>query len=158
MNGKNVRSAGFSLLEVLIVVLVIGILAVAIIPQLSNTKSEAQVATARFNLRTIRSQIELYKLQHEGRVPSADLHELTGYTNSTGAYTAEAGPSFPYGPYFISLPMNPLARSRAIGPAPADGGMPAAAVSGFGWLYDATTGTVWCNDSSNPPHIPFSQQ
>jgi prepilin-type N-terminal cleavage/methylation domain-containing protein len=77
---------GFTLIEILIVVVILGILAAVIIPQFTNAADDAGVASARTQLQTMRSQIELFRAQSEdGAYPSAtweaDL-EAGGYLRS----------------------------------------------------------------------------
>ena len=61
---------GFTLIELLIVVIIIAILAAIAIPQFSNSSNDAQESTALANLSTMRSAIELYRVQHNGVYPS----------------------------------------------------------------------------------------
>jgi prepilin-type N-terminal cleavage/methylation domain-containing protein len=55
---------GFTLIELLIVVIIIAILAAIAIPQFSNSSGDAQEAALDANLATMRSAIELYRVQH----------------------------------------------------------------------------------------------
>ena len=61
---------GFTLVEILIVVVILGILAAIVIPQFSNASQEASINRVRADLQTMRSQIELYKIQHLGTRPT----------------------------------------------------------------------------------------
>ena len=54
---------GFTLIEILIVVVILGILAAVVIPQFTNAADDASVSSARTQLQTMRSQIELYRAQ-----------------------------------------------------------------------------------------------
>ncbi len=134
---------GFTLVEVLIVVVIMAILAATIIPQFSDSAKDAKTSSAKFNLHTIRAQIELYKSQHDGALPSADLSELTTTTSVTGA--KGTGATFIYGPYLRAIPVNPLAKKATIGAATAD---PPTADTTVGYLYNATTGKLYLNDNS----------
>ena len=157
MNKAPHRTSGFTLVEVLIVVVIMAILAATIVPQFANSTSDAKLNTAKFNLQTLRSQVEMYKSQHNGLVPSATLVELTSATNSSGT-VGTAGTSFPYGPYMVSIPLNYISNSSTVAAAPANGVAPTAAVAGAGWLYDVTTGKVWFNDTGSPALYPFTAQ
>lgn len=71
---KTLRSAaakGFTLIELLIVVIIIAILAAIAIPQFANTAGDAQEGALEANLSTMRSALELYRVQHRGSYPSA---------------------------------------------------------------------------------------
>jgi general secretion pathway protein G len=157
MNKASHRKSGFTLVEVLIVVVIMAILAATIVPQFANSTNDAKLNTAKFNLQTLRSQVEMYKSQHNGLMPSAALVELTSATNSAGT-VGTAGTTFPYGPYMASLPLNYISNSNTVAAAPANGVAPSAAVAGAGWLYDVTTGKVWFNDTGSPQLYPFTAQ
>src|SRR5262245_65323445 len=98
------RRSAFTLVEVLIVVVIMAILAATIIPQFTDTTKDAKVSTCKFNLHTLRSQIELYRTQHNGTAPGATLVELTQQTDASGAQGTTA--SYPYGPYLREIPAN----------------------------------------------------
>ena len=85
MKKSQRRASGFTLVEVLIVVVIMAILAATIIPQFSNSTSDAKINTCKFNVNTIRSQIELFKSQHDGKLPTGTLIEVTSKTDRTGA-------------------------------------------------------------------------
>ena len=55
---------GFTLIEILIVVVILGILAAIVIPQFTDAAGEANRANLQSQLQTIRSQIELYNVQN----------------------------------------------------------------------------------------------
>ena len=62
---------GFTLIEILIVVVIIGILAALVLPNLTRTAEDAARGTAKSQLATVRGQIELYRLRHNGAIPPA---------------------------------------------------------------------------------------
>src|SRR5687768_13779490 len=103
---KARRSSAFTLVEVLIVVVIMAVLAATIIPQFADSTTDAKVSTLKFNLHTLRSQIELYRTHHDGELPSGTLIELTQSTDVSG--TAGTGVNFPFGPYIRTLPDNPF--------------------------------------------------
>ena len=65
---KTARKA-FTLIEILIVVVILGILAAVVIPQFTNAADDANDASVRTQLQTLRSQIELYRAQNGGSDP-----------------------------------------------------------------------------------------
>lgn len=69
---------GFTLIELLIVITILGILAVAIIPNFIGFDKEARIAATKSNLDAIRGTITLFRAK-EGRYP-ANLEELTTKT------------------------------------------------------------------------------
>ena len=71
MATRRPRPTGFTLIENLIVVVILGILTAVIIPQFTNAAEDASVSTARMQWQTMRSQIELYRAQ-SGGYPAAN--------------------------------------------------------------------------------------
>ncbi|UVW28727.1 prepilin-type N-terminal cleavage/methylation domain-containing protein [Massilia sp. H6] len=67
---QRAAAKGFTLIELLIVVIIIAILAAIAIPQFSNTSGDAQEAALDANLNTVRSAIELYRVQHRNSYPT----------------------------------------------------------------------------------------
>ena len=142
--SKAQKRGGFTLVEVLIVVVIMAILAATIIPQFSDSTKDAKTNTSKFNLHTIRSQIELFKSQHDGKVPS-DLLDLTKKTNSSGVVGTTS--AFPYGPYLQELPANPFTGSAKITTAASNPPAAASGATDAGWLYHAASGGVWIDNA-----------
>jgi len=143
---SKLRSA-FTLVEILIVVVIMAILAATIIPQFTDSATDAKKGTAIFNLSTLRSQIETYKTNHDGVKPSATLIELTQSTNKAG--TSGTGAAYPYGPYLREIPVNPITGSQAVKAIMNNPATAADVTSGGGgWLYHAASGNVWIDDAT----------
>ena len=147
MNTK--KRSGFTLIELMIVVVILAVLAATIIPQFSSSAEDAKLSTLAFNLNTLRGQIQLYKLDHNGTLPtvaSDDLPQLYQNTNAAGAIGT--GASYPFGPYIMNaIPENPLNNSNFVtssGTWP-----PAAATSDGGWFYNPATGQVAPNEAGH---------
>ena len=73
ISGKKAGFVGrnaFTLVELLIVVIILGILASVVIPQFSDASTDARMSSLATNLMTIRGQIDLYRLQHNGTYPA----------------------------------------------------------------------------------------
>lgn len=136
------RRSGFTLIEVLIVVVIMAVLAATIIPQFSTSTEDAKLNQQEFNVHTLRSQIQLYRIQHGGRYPTIQddsLPELTSKTDVDGTINA----SGEYGPYILdALPHNPFTNSNEV---VATNATTEAELSygGRGWLYNPTTGMIW---------------
>lgn len=140
--------AGFTLIEIMIVVVIMAILAAAIIPQFSTSISDSKVATMQSNLHTLRVQIQLYSFQHSGQFPTISngtLPQLTGNTDVNG--NLGTGSAYIYGPYVqTQIPVNPVdgqntVTATAVFP-------PTAATSAGGRLYNAATGQIAANDTA----------
>lgn len=71
MTRKSLKliQRGFTLIELLIVVIILAILAAILIPQFSSSSDDAKLAALDANLNGLRSAIELYKVQHNGKYP-----------------------------------------------------------------------------------------
>ncbi len=137
MQQRKNRSA-FTLVEVLIVVVIMAILAATIIPQFTDSTNDAKVSTSKFNLHTMRSQIELYKAHHNGDLPDNALAKLKIATDADG----NAGG--PFGPYMREIPDNPFTNSNAVKVITNDPAVVGDVTSGGGgWLYNATTGGIF---------------
>ena len=63
--------AGFTLVELLIVAIILAILAAIVVPQFASSTDDAQSSALRSNLAGIRSAIDLYTQQHGGTFPGA---------------------------------------------------------------------------------------
>ncbi len=133
---RNMR-AGFTLVEILIVVIILGILAAIVIPQFANASSSAKASSVRSTLQSIRSQIELYKIQHNDTPPTITQMwtALTGPTDSTGNTSTTNGGVFVNGPYLQQLPKNPLNNNNTAVETVA------AASTADGWYYTVNAGT-----------------
>ena len=66
------RRAGFTFLEVMIVVMIIGILAAMAVPGLAGAADAAKEARIRSDLQTIGSAVELYHVQHGASKSTSD--------------------------------------------------------------------------------------
>ncbi|MFZ4429998.1 MAG: type II secretion system protein [Phycisphaerales bacterium] len=64
---------GFTLVEILIVVMVLGILAAVVVPQFSYATDEARAGAIRTQLRHLQNQIELYAARNKGAYPIASM-------------------------------------------------------------------------------------
>ena len=58
------NSRGFTLIEIMVVVIIIGLLATLILPKVLGRQEEAFVAKARSDIRALSSALKLYKLDH----------------------------------------------------------------------------------------------
>jgi len=134
--------SGFTLVEILIVVIILGILAAIVIPQFTNASQDARRSSLASQLQTLRSQIELYKLQHGDTLPNlvggtTTPLDTTNWDDLTQV-TVYAGENF--GPYMQAPPSNPLNNSTTV--IDGDGSATPAPVvaAGTGFVYDYAAG------------------
>jgi len=64
-------SRGFTLIEVLVVIVILGILAAIIVPNIMDKPGEARITKARADIRAIESALNIYRLDHH-RYPTTD--------------------------------------------------------------------------------------
>jgi general secretion pathway protein G len=146
MKTYRTLKRGFTLVEILIVVIILGILAAIVIPQFTNASQDARKNSLTSQLQTIRSQIELYKLQHRDQLPDlagADgWKQLTDKTNEKGTFVATDG-ELKFGPYLQAPPINSISAdpTTAMNVADGDGSLGTGPGPGYGWMYDYSGGT-----------------
>jgi len=131
--GPNcARARAFTLVELLIVVIILGILAAVVIPQFQDTSEDAKLTALQENLATIRKQIDIYKLHHEGRLPELDkfIDQMTSTTDVTGKPIVGAR----FGPYLQAIPLNPFSNP------PSNEVKNDSPNIKNAWYYDETTG------------------
>jgi general secretion pathway protein G len=136
--------SGFTLVEILIVVVILGILAAIVIPQFTNASTEAKTNSLMSNLQTARSQIQLYKVQHNDALPGAAtdttfVDAMTKKTKIDGTVDETSGS---YGPYLQQIPKNPFDDSSTVTEGTGTPG------SGSGWYFNTSTGAFNANDST----------
>ncbi|HUU18912.1 MAG TPA: type II secretion system protein [Sedimentisphaerales bacterium] len=152
------KEKAFTLVEMILVVTILGILAAIVMPTFQGHIAKARESAAKDNLRVMRNQIELYKLQHKGIPPGyadeipigAAMLELqfTTTTDEAGVASLSIVPSAPFlhGPYVKKLPGNPYNKLSNITYVDEATDF-SAAVDGTsgGWLYKKETGEFKIN-------------
>ncbi len=130
--------SGFTLVEILIVVVILGILAAIVIPQFTDASTEAKTSSLCSDLQTMRSQIELYKIQHNDALPGAGAatfeQAMTGKTDVAGAVGTT------YGPYLQKIPTNQFIDIATADEVEIEAGSLGLGGGNYGWHFDTTTG------------------
>jgi general secretion pathway protein G len=138
--------SGFTLVEILIVVIILGILAAIVIPEFTDASTQARESTLRSNLQAMRSQIELYKIQHNDNPPAFDefVAQMTETSNIAGATSGSKvrDGTYPLGPYLQQMPANPFNNLATLDNSGTAGD------SVGGWEYDETIGAINADDDA----------
>ncbi len=109
---QNQARKAFTLIEILIVVVILGILAAIVIPQFTDASDQANVASMKSQLQTMRSQIELFRIQ--------DVVAYTAWDPIAAAAGAEWDPLIS-GDYLQAAPRNPITNASTVAGGPAVG-------------------------------------
>jgi general secretion pathway protein G len=139
----NCRKTAFTLVEILIVVTILAILAAIVVPQYMSAEEDAKLSNLMSNLKSIRSQLELYKLQHDltmynSHYPTNINKQLINKTDADGTVKA----SGLYGPYLTIFPPNPFVDD----PVKA---IKTNGAAGSGWSYNPMTGVIVPNTAGH---------
>jgi len=144
------KKSGFTLVEILIVVVILGILAAIVIPQFTEASTEAKFSSLKTDLQTQRSQIELYKINHNDVPPSFANYvaQMTTYSDIDGNTAAAKTVVFCYGPYMQKVPVNQFNnRFDATGIHGLLDNTGTVGDNVGSWEYDETTGAINADDN-----------
>jgi len=110
MEGNVNRTRGFTLLELLVVIVIIGLLAGYVAPRYFSQVGKSEVQVARAQIESIEKALDQFRLDNR-RYPSTDegLAALTAKPSNapgwSGPYMKKAVPSDPWGrPYVYRVP------------------------------------------------------
>ena len=120
---------GFSLLELVIVIVIMGIIAAVAIPRMSRASKSAGEAAAKSNLKLLEVAIEESAAEHDGTYPT-----VAAFVNQL---TTKIGD---YGPYVKTIPEMTTGDQKGSTTVAAD------AATGVAWIYDEDTGEITAND------------
>jgi len=134
------RGRAFTLVEILIVVVILGILAAIVIPQYAAATDQAAESTTIHDLQKLRRAIEVYKAKEHNSVPSV--------VAGNGTWDVIVSPD-----YIKSAPTNAWvggSNSRII---VIDSSPDTEYQTDYGWIFDDTTGDIWAGgfDGNDKP-------
>jgi len=135
------RAEGFTLAEILIVVIVLGILAAIVLPHFTQASTEARISNLKTNLQTVRGQVELYHSQHRDTNPGpAFIDQMTLVSDISGETVSSPDYTQKFGPYLKSMPVNPMSNLNTVRIVTGATTAFAAPTTDGGWWYNATSG------------------
>jgi general secretion pathway protein G len=146
---------GFTLIEILIVVIILGILAAIVIPEFSSATSDSRHSALASTVQSLKTQLQAYRLQHKDQLPppAQFWNLLTNVSDADGNVPPAAGQD-PYGPYMSEAVHNSLnSLTSVVDGLTAPGGQ---ASSSCGYQYDYTggSGKIWGTDSDGKTVLP----
>ncbi len=117
----------FTMVEILIVVVIMGILAAIVIPQFSSASSQARETYLTESLENLRTKVRIYQAEHNGLLPGQEGTSAAHITRQTSSQrfadallnrTNENGQigvssKHRFGPYLECLPANPFVTRNA---------------------------------------------
>lgn len=166
---NRTRQQGFTLVEILIVVMILGILAALIIPRYASASDEARRAAVSDQLRLFRDQINLYSAEHRDTLPGVTasapagnvvtfVAHLTNYSDASGNVAATKSATHKLGPYLPTIPSNPISGTATVKIDLTTNPVPAADEA-TGWIFQPRTGRLSINsgalDASGKAYVSY---
>jgi general secretion pathway protein G len=136
------RRNAFTLIEIMIVIVILGIIASIVIAVFGNNVRDASGKALKDNLRSMRNQLELYSAQH-GSYPSlADFdRQMVLFSDRLGNTSSTRSAVYQFGPYILSMPVLPIGANKG------KTGVTSLATytADYGWAYDPISGKFQAN-------------
>ena len=132
-SARVVARRGFTLVEILIVVVILGILAAIVIPQFARASADAQQTATFSELQKLRRHIEMYKSRNSGALPVVVADSDGDWGQIVGANSE----------YLQAAPANAWVggtSGRRIG---FGSGPDTVFQFDYGWIFDPASGQIW---------------
>jgi general secretion pathway protein G len=161
--GLPMRSAkGFTLVEILIVVVLLGVLAAIVIPAVASCTSSARETTLAANVNLLRRFVMVYTSQHREIAPGypggsmaatptdqAFRDQALLSSNGEGQTAPRGTAGFNWGPYISKMPANPFSGLDTVKMLGAGEAFPAAADDTCGWICQPQSGEIRPDNSGH---------
>jgi len=135
------KKKAFTLIEIMIVIILLGILAAMLLPYFRSPAEDTTIASTKTDLQTVRFLLQLYRVQHSSIYPE-NMDLMTTTTSVDGK--KGTGPDYPYGPYIQAVPINQYLNKNTVLTVPSmTDSNPKD--SSTGWYYNPTTGAFRAN-------------
>jgi type II secretory pathway pseudopilin PulG len=163
------KESAFTLAEILIVVVLLGILAIVVLPLVADSSISARRSALANDLNLLRRFVLIYKAQHlevgpgypdgdttQAPTQQAFLNQMTMASNTSGETAAIGTPGYERGPYLMKMPVNPLNKLSTVQMLGDSEDFPANADNSHGWIYKAATSEVRSDSTgSNDGGTPY---
>jgi prepilin-type N-terminal cleavage/methylation domain-containing protein len=134
-SSRLTKTGGFTLIELVIIIVILGILAAVAIPKYQDMTAEAKEASCRGSLGALRSGITIFYANQAVKTGTATWPTLVELS-TVGTVMAQA------------LPKNPYQLNTNAPDSIVTGATKGTTVGARGgWAYNATTGEIWPNTS-----------
>ncbi|MBX3363868.1 MAG: prepilin-type N-terminal cleavage/methylation domain-containing protein [Phycisphaeraceae bacterium] len=142
-NRECIRA--FTLVEILIVVVILGILAAIIVPQFTGATQEARQTTTIHELEKLRRAMGVYQARHDNALPPVEAGDGTW------------GPLvFQRGEYLAAPPINPWVGGANRRVVILSDQPDSEYQTDYAWIFNPDTGDVWAGsfDENDDPILP----
>ncbi len=119
--NQRTKQRAFSMVELVIVVVILGVIAAIAIPRITSGSQKASESALKADLTTLRNSIEWYYAEHGNVYPGVTsdgsnapksegsfIGQLTMYTDKSGEVSSTSSATHIYGPYLRSFPGAPV--------------------------------------------------
>ncbi|MDD5132720.1 MAG: type II secretion system protein [bacterium] len=141
---RSKHHAGFTLVELLIVIVILGILAAVVIARFGGATRETREASLKGNLKTIRASLEAYKANsHSNCYPTVldDLWDGTALDVDSKTFLER----IPIDPFFRKKTVYQVTAAFPLDPSDSVNARDGKISGGGGWAFDSRVGRVCAN-------------